>query len=359
MINIQENIPLDKFTSIKLGGKAKYFCDCKSVEDIKECLSFAGEKKLKIHFLAGGSNSVFSDDGFDGIVIKIDIKGIIVQDANENDVMVKAGAGEDWDEFVKFCVDNNFAGVECLSGIPGSVGATPIQNVGAYGQEVKDTIISVKVIEKASGKTIMFPKEDCLFGYRTSRFKTVDKDKYIVTEVIFKLRKNGKPVIKYPELEKYLKSKYENNFSLQDVRNAVLELRKRKAMVIDEGDPDSVSCGSFFVNPILTNEEYEKFRRKIIDEMENGKSKIENGEELSIPHWFVNGKIKLSAAWLIENAGFKKGYIKNGVGISSKHCLALVNKGGKTSDLLELAEEIQTKVFEKFGVKLIIEPVVI
>jgi UDP-N-acetylmuramate dehydrogenase len=347
MINISENISLSKLTSIRLGGKARYFCECGSEKDLVECLEYAKEKNLKIQFLGGGSNTVFSDKGFEGIVVKIDIKGINIHNDFKDNVILKVGAGEEWDVFVKYCTENKFAGVECLSGIPGSVGATPIQNVGAYGQEVKDTIIFVKTIDRETKKTVMFSNEDCLFGYRSSRFKTIDKDKYIVTEVLFKLRKDGKPEIKYPELVKYLKTKNDNGFSLEDVRLAVLELRKRKSMIVDEADPDSVSCGSFFVNPVVSE--------KIYDEMCQ-KAGIEKDV---IPYYKTEEGFKLSAAWLIENAGFNKGYTKNGAGISNKHSLALVNRGGTAGDLLKLAEEIQEKVFDKFGIVLVKEPVVV
>jgi UDP-N-acetylmuramate dehydrogenase len=347
MINISENISLSKFTSIKLGGKAKFFCECKTEKDLIESLDYAKTNNLKIQILGGGSNTIFSDEGFDGLVIKIDIKGIKIHNDFKDNIIIKASAGEEWDDFVKYCVENKFAGVECLSGIPGSVGATPIQNVGAYGQEVKDTIIFVKAIDRITYIPTMFSNEDCLFGYRTSRFKTIDKEKYIVTEVLFKLRKDGKPEIKYPELEKYLISKNNVDFSLEDVRNAVIELRKKKAMVIDENEPDSVSCGSFFVNPFLPEKDFENMSIKI------------GMDKSDIPHYIIEGGVKLSAAWLIENEGFKKGYTKNEVGISSKHSLALVNKGGTAKDLLDLAEEVQKKVFNKYGIELIKEPVIV
>jgi UDP-N-acetylmuramate dehydrogenase len=347
MINISENITLSKFTSIKLGGASRFFFECKTERDLVECLDYAKTNTLKVQILGGGSNTIFSDEGFDGLVVKIGLKGINIHNDFKDNVIMKVAAGEEWDDFVRYCVNNNFTGVECLSGIPGSVGATPIQNVGAYGQEVKDTIIFVKAIDRETYKPTMFSNEDCLFGYRSSRFKTIDKEKYIVTEVLFKLRKDGKPEIKYPELEKYLKSKNENSFYLKDVRNAVLELRRKKAMVIDENEPDSVSCGSFFVNPILNEKEFNTFCEKL------------NLDSDSVPNYLSEGGVKLSAAWLIESAGFKKGYLKNGVGISSKHSLALVNRGGTTKDLLNLAEEIQMKVFEKFGIVLVKEPEVI
>jgi len=352
MPEIKENIELKNFTTVKLGGAAKYFCECRSEGELIECLKYADEKKINIHILGGGSNTIFQDGGFDGLVIKTGMKGIELHNDFKDNVIIKAAAGEEWDDFVKYCVENKYTGVECLSGIPGSAGASPIQNIGAYGQEVKDTIIFVKAIDRKTYKTVMFANEDCLFGYRTSRFKTIDKNKYIVTEVLFKLKKDGKPEIKYPELEKKLKEKYQDEVSLSVVRNVVVELRKKKSMVTDENDPDSVSCGSFFVNPVLNEAEFEKFYERI----ENGNYVNDKG---SIPFYKSESGIKLSAAWLIENAGFKKGYSKNGAGISSKHSLALVNRGGTAVDLLELAEEIQAKVFDVFGVKLVREPEVI
>jgi len=347
MIKISENVPLEKYTTIKLGGKAKYFCECKSENDLVECLNYAESNKIKIHILGGGSNTIFSDEGFDGLVIKIGMKGINLHNDFKDNVIIKVGAGEEWDDFVRYCVENNFGGMECLSGIPGSVGATPVQNVGAYGQEVKDTIIFVKAIDRQTFKLTMFSNEDCLFGYRTSRFKTADKNNYIVTEVMFKFINNGKPEIKYPELEKKIKEKYSDNLSLSLVRNAVIELRKKKGMVCDENEPDSVSCGSFFVNPVIPASDFNSICEK------SGMDKSD------IPFHIVNDKVKLSAAWLIENVGFKKGYTKNGAGISGKHSLALVNRGGTTKDLLSLADEVQIKVFEKFGVKLVKEPSII
>jgi len=352
MLEIKENIELKNFTTVKLGGTAKYFCECKTEDQLIECLKYSDEKNLKVHILGGGSNTVFSDSGFDGLVIKTGMKGTELHNDFKDNVIIKAAAGEEWDDFVKYCVENKYSGVECLSGIPGSVGASPIQNIGAYGQEVKDTIIFVKAIDRKTCKPVMFASEDCLFGYRTSRFKTIDKDKYVVTEVLFKLKKDGKPEIKYPELEKKLKEKYQDAVSLSVVRNVVIELRKKKSMVTDENDPDSVSCGSFFVNPVLSDSDFQKFFEKI----ENGNFKNDKG---SIPFYKADNGIKLSAAWLIENAGFKKGYTKNGAGISAKHSLALVNRGGTTADLLFLAEEIQAKVLDVFGVVLVKEPVII
>ena len=344
MVDFIKNIDLSKLTSIGLGGKAKLYCECDAKDKIAECIKYADENKIPFFILGGGSNTIFSDEGFDGLVIKINIKGIQVHNEFKGDVILNAGAGEDWDSLVKYCVKNGYAGLECLSGIPGSVGATPIQNVGAYGQEVKNVITFVKTLDRKTLKSVMFSNEDCLFAYRTSRFKTIDADKYIVTYVMFRLKKNGKPYIKYKELENYIGTKLDLNTlkegseRLEAVRNAVFEIRKSKSMIIDSSDTDSCSCGSFFVNPVLTEGELRNLKSVNSDKV--------------IPVFPAGPYFKVSAAWLIENSGFKKGYIKNGVGISSKHTLALVNKGGTASDLLMLADEISAKVYEKFGIKL-------
>ena len=353
MIKIKENILLSEYTTIKLGGIAKYFVECKKEIELIECINFAKDNNLKIQILGGGSNVIFSDEGFNGLIIKIDIKGISIHNETKDKVILKVGAGEVWDDFVKYCVENNYAGVECLSGIPGSAGATPIQNVGAYGQEVKDTIIYLKALDRESMRATMFSNENCLFDYRKSRFNNIDKDKYIITELMFGLLKNGKPEIKYPELKKLVESRQEGeNISLSNIMESVLKLRKKKSMILDDEDKNSVSCGSFFVNPFITIEEYEEINLKYINSNQN---KVKT----DIPFYQSGHGIKIPAAWLIENTGFPKGFKKNGIGISENHNLALVNCGGKAKDLLEFANEIRSKVFDKFKINLEPEPVIV
>jgi UDP-N-acetylmuramate dehydrogenase len=350
MQGLRENVKLSEYTTIKLGGAARYFIDCYSADKIKEALAFAGENNLMPYIIGGGSNIVFPDGGIDGIVIRNKILGIVFGEENAGYAAAVSGGGENWDEFVRLCIDNGLAGLECLSGIPGSVGATPVQNVGAYGQEVKDTIVSVNAIERETLKDIVFTNEECCFAYRESRFKKEDKDKYIITSVTFRLEQNGEPVIKYNELQNYLDSN--PSFSslpsgrerLTAVRDAVIGIRKRKSMVIDPADPDSVSCGSFFMNPVISIDRFGALQSKWTG--------------LQIPNFSSADGVKIPAAWLIENSGFKKGYTKNGVGISSSHTLALVNRGGSAKALLELAEEITSAVEEKFGITLRKEPVV-
>lgn len=347
MLKFTENIELSKLTSIGLGGRAKLFCECDTEDKLAECIKYADDNEISFYILGGGSNTVFSDNGFDGLVIKINIRGIQVHNEFGGNVILNAGAGEDWDSLVKYCVESSYTGLECLSGIPGSAGATPIQNVGAYGQEVKDVIMFVKTLDRRTMKPVMFSNEDCLFAYRTSRFKTIDKGKYIVTNVMFRLKINGEPDIKYKELDDYIKTKTdlyrlkECKGKLETVRNAVIEIRKSKSMVLDPADADSRSCGSFFVNPLLKEDELQKLKA-VYEE---------------IPVFPAGQYFKISAARLIENSGFMKGFTKNGAGISSKHTLALVNKGGTAYDLIALADEISAKVYEKYGVKLEKEPV--
>ncbi|MBI2427835.1 MAG: UDP-N-acetylmuramate dehydrogenase [Ignavibacteriales bacterium] len=351
---IKENILLSRYTTLQLGGVAKYFCSCSSVNEIQEALEFARTKNIRTHILGGGSNTVFSDEGFDGLVAKIDLKGISFVEEG-NDVLVTAKGGEDWEKLVKMCVEKGYAGIECLSGIPGSVGATPIQNVGAYGQEVKDTIIEVKALDSLAFEEISFSNPDCQFSYRMSRFKIHDAGKYIITEVGFRLKKNGRPTINYPEVKKVveatipLSSLADGRASLEAVRNVVLSLRKKKSMVIDPDDPNTRSVGSFFMNPVVENDQFSVVSAQW--------KRIGDGSE--VPSFAFGNKKKIPAAWLIEKSGFHKGYVKDGIGISENHTLALVNRGGTTAALLALANEIQEGVGKKFGIRLEREPVVI
>jgi len=354
VISIKEHIRLADYTTLHLGGAARYFCECSSVDELRSALQFAKGKNIRTHILGGGSNTIFIDEGFNGLIVRIGLKGIsFVRDGN--DILVSAKAGEDWESFVAMTVEKGFAGIECLSGIPGSVGATPIQNVGAYGQEVKDTIESVKVLEIQSLEERIFQNSDCKFSYRESRFKTNDAGKYIVTEVVFRLRSNGRPSTNYPEVQKMieqsvsLSSLADGKESLSAVRNIVLSLRKKKSMVIDSNDPNTRSVGSFFLNPIVDNETLLSVRHQW--------EKI--GDGTPVPTFAFGEKQKIPAAWLIEKSGFRKGYKKNGVGISENHTLALVNYGGTTTSLLLLAEEIQQGVKKVFTIHLQLEANVI
>lgn len=352
--DLVRNVTLAEYTTLGLGGKAKYFYECATVEQIHSALDFAKREGLRVHVLGGGSNTIFSDKGFDGLVLKIALRGVQFIH-NRDHVNTVAAAGEEWDSFIELCIQNNLAGLECLSGIPGLVGATPIQNVGAYGQEVAETIISVRAIDRRTFVEVEFTRDECIFSYRRSRFNGEDLDRFIILEVTFELRLFGEPQIKYPELRKTIDSTVKldslapGSEKLQAVRSAVLSLRKRKSMVLDPADPNSRSVGSFFKNPVLSRDEFGTFEARY----------RAAGITRTVPTFPAGDSTKIPAAWLVENAGFGKGYRENGVGISSNHSLALVNYNGTTAELLALAQKIQSAVESKFGIQLEREPVVI
>jgi UDP-N-acetylmuramate dehydrogenase len=293
--------------------------------------------------LAGGSNVVVADAGFDGLVLRVRTRGVQRRD-EDGRVRLSAQAGEDWDALVARAVADGLVGVECLAGIPGSVGATPIQNVGAYGQEVAETIASVRVLDRRSGEVAELEPAACGFGYRTSAFKR-DPGRYVVLAVDLVLaRGTASAPVRYGELARALGIGLGETAPAGAVREAVLALRRGKGMVIDPGDPDSVSAGSFFTNPILDPDGFAALVRRA-------------GERP--PAWpEPDGRVKTSAAWLVERAGFHRGYGDGRAGISSKHTLALVNRGGATTaELVALAREIAAGVEESFGVALVPEPV--
>ncbi|MBI5471953.1 MAG: UDP-N-acetylmuramate dehydrogenase [Ignavibacteriae bacterium] len=349
---IISNVALANHTTIKLGGTAKYFLECRSTAELLSALEYARKNRVRTHILGGGSNTIFCDKGFDGLVIKIGLRGVQFIRDGERVKMVVA-AGENWDDFVSLCVTNGLTGVECLSGIPGLVGATPIQNVGAYGQEVSGTIESVKAIQRDALHERTFFRDDCMFGYRQSRFNTGDQDAFVITEVTFRLRSSIDPEIKYPELRRFIdatvawQSLRSASERIAIVRNAVIALRNSKSMVIDEADPNARSVGSFFKNPVLSKDEFANVQKRC------------GAAGISVPSFPAGEKVKIPAAWLVENAGFTKGFRSGGVGVSTKHSLALVNHNGTAAELLALAETISMKVKEKFGVTLEREPVVV
>ncbi len=340
---------------MKIGGRARFFVRASHEHEIIEAVRFARSCGLDIFVLGGGSNVLISDKGFEGVVLQIGLLGTKVQTLtadSEKDrkveleigdsVSVTVGAGENWDEFVAFCVRNDLSGVECLSGIPGFVGGTPVQNVGAYGQEVAESIVSVRCLDLTTDEFIDLTNDDCGFSYRTSIFNSVAVGRYIVTAVTFSLKKNGEPKIVYKDISQYFGRQKP---SLNQVRNAVLEIRREKSMVIDDGDPNSKSAGSFFKNPIVSKQKFAAIA-----------AMFEH-----VPCFPVNAEsVKIPAAWLIENAGFHKGYVMGEAGISSKHTLAIINLGSASSaDIMKLKEEIQRAVEAKFGVGLTPEPIFI
>lgn len=343
---MQKNVALAPLTTLKVGGAARFFVEAKTESEVLQAVSYARENNLPLFVLGGGSNILISDNGFKGLALKIALRGIS-SDQDKTEVLITTQAGEDWDQFVKFCVENNLQGVECMSGIPGTVGGTPVQNVGAYGQEVSETIFAVRVLEISSGKILEMKNAECNFAYRTSIFNTTHKNQFIVLAVTFCLKKNGEPKIVYKDLRQVFG---ERKPDLSETRQAVLQIRAAKSMVIDELDPNSKSAGSFFKNPVVLAEDFTEIERLA------GQMGIEN-----VPKFVVdNEKIKIPAAWLIENSGFHKGYKFGNVGISTKHSLAIVNLGnGRAQDILALKNEIQAKVKDKFDVLLKPEPIFI
>jgi UDP-N-acetylmuramate dehydrogenase len=336
-LNIRENVSLAPFTTLNVGGPARYFIKAETEDDVVSAFKFARDRALPVFVLGGGSNIVVADAGFDGVVLQIGLKGR--QTGNtENEITV--AAGEDWDTFVEYAVMNGFAGVECLSGIPGSVGGTPVQNVGAYGQEVSETITCVRCLDRSSGEIKELTNAECAFSYRRSVFNSTHRDRHAVLSVTFALRRGGKPRIVYRDLIDHFE---EHQPTLSETREAILSIRRAKSMVIDAKDPNSRSVGSFFKNPIV---EPSKYRA------------IEVEHSTVVPGFPAGDGIKIPAAWLIERTGFYKGYVEGNVGISTNHTLALINRGGGTAEeIIHLKEKIQAAVRSRFEIDLEPEPV--
>ncbi|MBM7785800.1 UDP-N-acetylmuramate dehydrogenase [Tenggerimyces flavus] len=337
------DVPLSTLTTLRLGGPAKELLEISDTDELcstVERLDAAGEAVL---ILGGGSNLVVGDAGFPGTVVRVATRGIAVEDDSScAGVTVRVAAGENWDAFVRHAIEQSWVGVEALSGIPGLVGAAPIQNVGAYGQEVENTLAQVRVWDRVDGQVRTFANADCGFGYRTSRFKR-EPERYVVLEVVFQFRVGdlGAPV-RYAELARTLGTELDRRVPLVSMREAVLGLRRGKGMVLDPDDHDTWSAGSFFTNPILDAAHAANLPG-------------------DAPQWPAGeGLVKTSAAWLIEQAGYVKGYGSGSVRLSSKHTLALTNRGGaSTEELLTLAREVRDGVHSAFGIDLVPEPVLV
>ncbi len=340
---IRENVRLAPYTTLRMGGIARYFADIDREDQLCEALQFAEQNALPIFVLGGGSNVLIADAGFPGVVLHLVNKGLTFHKPKKDAALVTAAAGEEWDKFVQQCIARDLAGLECLSGIPGLVGGTPIQNVGAYGQEVSTTIVSVRAFDRHTKRTLEMTNEDCQFRYRASVFNTTERDRYIVLSVTYRLQPRGEPTVRYADLQTYFAA-HKTPPTLPEVRDAVLAIRGRKGMVILPNDPDCQSVGSFFKNPIVAPEQF---------------SQVEAMASEFVPRFSAaNGHIKIPAAWLIEQAGFPKGYEHGRVGLSSKHTLALINRSNATArEMIALVEHIQARVQERFGIALVPEPV--
>jgi UDP-N-acetylmuramate dehydrogenase len=345
-----ENIPLAPLTTIRIGGPARYFVEASTVGDVQEAVTFARSRSLPLFVLGGGSNLLVADAGWSGLALKIAIQGIEQHSGHDEEgkTPFDAGAGESWDKFVSHAVMARCAGVECLSGIPGSVGGTPVQNVGAYGQEVSETIASVQVLDLKDNQVRELCPEACGFSYRTSIFNTTERGRFIVLRVTYALTPDGLPHITYADLKQHFEGR-ETPPNLAETREAVRHIRARKGMLIVPGDADSQSAGSFFKNPILSEQQHEDLKRRAA------------ARGLTVPSYpALESRKKVSAAWLVERSGFAKGFGFGHVGISTRHALAIVNRGGATAaDVLALKEQIQHRVEEIWGIRLEPEPVMV
>jgi UDP-N-acetylmuramate dehydrogenase len=329
---------LAEMTTLRLGGPPR---ELVVADDAAGIVATVREATPPVLLVAGGSNLVVSDEGFDGTVVHLRSRGV-----SGSGGQMTVAAGEPWDDFVASTVEAGLSGVECLSGIPGSTGATPIQNVGAYGQEVSQTIVSVRSYDRVLDVVVDLSAADCGFGYRSSRLRHTDR--YVVLETTFELDVSARSEpVRYGELAQALGVDVGDRVPLAEVRQAVLELRRRKGMLLDPDDPDSTSAGSFFVNPVLDRSTFERLKARTAPE-----------EPIAWPE--ADGRVKVSAAWLIERAGFHRGYREGPVGISSKHSLALINRGGATTaQLLALARSVRDGVAAAFGVVLKAEPTLV
>jgi len=343
---IQENISLAPLTTFGIGGPARYFTEAGSESQVRDAVGFAREGSVRFLILGGGSNMLVSDDGFPGLVIRIAV-GHRRFDRVDGGVRVTAGAGVLWDSLVDECVEMGLQGVECLTGIPGRVGATPVQNIGAYGQEVSHTISGVRVLDIGEDAVRDLAPEDCEFSYRQSVFNTRERGRYAILAVEYMLHPGRPPCLSYPDVARAFLGRA-GAPEVAEVRDEVRRIRRGKAMLLVPGDPDARSAGSFFRNPVLPVPEFREFDERVRHER----------PEAVVPSYSFEGQVKVPAAWLVEAAGFPKGMSDGAVGISSGHALAIVNRGGATSgDILRLAGSIQSRVEERFGIRLIPEPV--
>lgn len=338
-LKLQQEVALAPMTTINIGGNARYLVQPESAEDVREALAWSRQQRLPYFVLGGGSNVLIADEGFAGLVIQPRLTFLETEDAGDH-VILNVGAGVVWDHLVAHAVAEGLGGITCLSGIPGYAGAAPIQNIGAYGQEVAETLVDVQALEMRTGELLTFTNEACNFAYRDSWFKR-QLGNYLVLSLRLKLQKDGRAVIRYPDLQKRLSQ----DASLAEVRDTVLAVRRSKSMVVDADDPNACSCGSFFTNPIM--------------DLAAWQTLSERAHPLQPPHFAAGeGQVKVAAAWLIENAGFHKGFGAGAIGLSQKHTLAIVNRGGGTAtEVVAFARTIRAGVEARFGVTLVPEPV--
>ena len=341
-MEFQQHIPLAPFTTLGIGGPARWFAAAHCEDDVIEAVGFAAEHAVPLFVLGGGSNLLVADAGFPGMVLRMGIGGI---EPVEGGSLLRVGAGDVWDALVQFAVERNLAGIECLAGIPGTVGGTPVQNVGAYGQEVAETIRGVRCFDTKTAAFVDLSNDACGFAYRTSIFNTTERGRYIVTRVDFELTPGGTPKLTYADLRKRFAAG--ETPTLSATAEAVRTIRRTKSMVVEASDPNSRSAGSFFQNPVVHEDVLGQVARA---------AGMEAGD---VPHWPAgDGRIKLPAAWLLERAGFVRGYVMGRAGISANHTLALINRGDCTAgEMKSLRNRIIDTVRRLFGITLQQEPV--
>jgi len=344
MLTPLEHAPLAPHCTLRIGGPARFLIEVADEATVSEAVEWAVGRGLEVRVLGGGSNLVIADEGVDGLVLKIVLRGVSTREV-PGAVEVTAAAGEPWDPLVRRTVERGWAGLECLSGIPGLVGATPIQNVGAYGQEVSDTLVAVRALDRERRRVVTLGPAECGFGYRDSLFKSGAPGRYVVLAVTYRLVPGGTPDVRYADIARDLESRGLARPSLAEVRETVLTIRRSKSMVLEAGDPNVRSCGSFFLNPIV-----DAAALTAIDARAAG---------LSMPRWpQPDGRVKLSAAWLIERAGFTRGQAEGPVGLSTRHTLAIVcHDGARARDVVAFARHVRARVEERFGVRLHPEPI--
>lgn len=343
---LKENEPLAPLTTLGVGGPARWFAEAASEAQVAEAAGRARELGVQLFVLGGGSNLLVSDAGFDGVVMQVKLRGIAAVDTGRHRAY-RVAAGEDWDSFVSRAVAENCAGVECLAGIPGTAGGTPVQNVGAYGQEVASVIERLRAFDLEAREFVELTADQCRFSYRRSRFNCEDRGRFVVTRVDYRLRPAGAATVAYPDVQRALgyRGATACEPTLGEVADAVRRIRRAKGMLLVDGDPDCRSAGSFFKNPVIAGDRLHQIAARG-----------------ATPPSFPAGPetVKVPAAWLIERAGFTKGYVSGAAGISSRHPLALVNRGGaKSAEILGLAREISARVEECFGIRLEMEPVML
>lgn len=348
-IRVQEQVALAPYTTLRIGGPARFFCQVTSEVELLEAIQYARLNSLKVFVLGGGSNLLIGDEGFDGLVIHIAIGDPIKATPDGAFVNYAASAGTEWNAFVLHVCEQGITGVECLAGIPGSVGGTPVQNVGAYGQEVAGTIAAVRAFDLEADAFVTLAHDQCHFAYRRSIFNTAQRNRYIVTSVTFRFDTGARPILTYADLQRHF-ADWDSDAppTPLDVYHAVRAIRHRKGMLIVEGEADCRSAGSFFKNPIVAPSVLTQIAFSLQIAADD------------IPHWpAADGLIKLPAAWLLEKAGFTKGFTMGRAGISSRHTLALINRGYATAtDVIALRDAIRGEVLNRFGIQLEQEPVI-